>query len=458
MTLGILSPLAQAQPNLSPLDGGTTGGCFNQVPQNQGARLGAALVGLVFLLVGCPGPTTVKLGPIPRPPGVVAHVDGEVERSALALNGGALQLTFVKAGTEERIPATSISLIGPTLGAGSTRLGTGIAFSPLIPGSYQVRVSAPGYKTLVEGNMMLEPKQTLERKLELVPEGGTVSGRVLTGGSPVWGARVLLGDAWTFTGQDGTFSLSGAGGGAGTLKVRKGGFQGLDQSVTVSGATAAGDLSLTAKSGKRRVQLVNSAQLFTGGPYVADALNSLMTATAITTSGPGDVDVRLFASPKALPSAQEVAELASFVAGGGTLVVTGEWGGFGDYDPEAVNARTRPFGLAVRPDLVRISGKQTASEWVSAAVNAAFPASRDVSGLALYTGSSIMASPMAAMIASTGAAGYRVQAVSTGEQTMAAAVPHGEGLVIVVGDTSAWVGSRLDEVGNRQFMLNLFGW
>src|SRR5690606_18558834 len=117
---------------------------------------------------------------------------------ALALNGATLTISLFKAGSEERLNGASLSLVGPTLGAAEIRLGTNATFGPLIPGSYRLRVSAPGYKTLVEGNITLDAKQALERKVELEPEGGTVTGRVVSGGAPVWGARVLLGDVWTF--------------------------------------------------------------------------------------------------------------------------------------------------------------------------------------------------------------------------------------------------------------------
>lgn len=421
----------------------------------------AAMLAGALLLTGCPGVPTVKLEPIPRPPGIVARVDAEVERTALALNGGTLNVSLVKAGTGERIANASYSLVGPTLGSGTIQRGTEISFSPLIPGAYQLRVSAPGYKTQVEGNITLEAKQTLDRTIELTPEGGTVTGTVTSGGQPVWGARVLLGDAWTFTGQDGSFSLSGVGAGAGTLKVRKGGFAGRDHGVTVNGATAIGELGLV-KSGDRTVAIVNPNDPFGGGvSTVGSELSGLMNALDAAGDGlakagsVGAATVRLLVSPKATV---DVGAYQGFVSQGGTLIVTGEWGGFGDYDPEAINALVRSFGLAVRPDLVRVSGQQTQRERVVATVNAMLPTSQGAGNVTLFTGCSVMASPMATAIASSGANGYRVQAASAGDQTLAAAVPYGEGLVVVVGDTSAWAGSHLTEAGNRQFMLNLFGW
>lgn len=415
---------------------------------------------LALLLVGCPGIPTVKLQPIPRPPGVVAQVEADVERTALALNGAMLTLSIVKAGTEERLTNVTVSLVGPTLGAATIERGNAVSFTPLIPGSYQLRVSAPGYKTLVEGNITLESKQTLERKIELEPEGGTITGRVLSGGQAVWGARVRLGDVWAFTEKDGSFTISGAGAGAGTLSVRKGGYAGHDQAVTVKGATSVGDLNLGALGGKRAVMLVNASESFGGGvKTVGSELMALRDAVSATstlswTGTPAEANVRIYASPKV---AGDVAELQGFVSGGGTLVITGEWGGFGDYDSAAVNAMARPFGLAVRPDLVRMAG-QAQSEWITASPNPAMAPSQGVSALKLYTSASVMALPMAVKLAGTGANGYRVQAVNNGDQTLAAAVPYGDGLVVLVGDTSAWTGTHLGEGGNRQFMLNLFGW
>lgn len=409
-----------------------------------------------LLLAGCPGPQPAKLEPITRPPGVSARVDAEVEQTAMALGGGTLLVSVVKADTREPILGATVSLIGPTLGSVVIDKRVSASFSPLIPGTYQVRASAPGYVVAVEGNMKLEAKQVLEREIVLKPVTGTVSGRVLSNGTPVWGARVLLGDVWTFTGQDGGFSLEGAG--SGTLSVRKGGLEPLNRDVALNGEVRLGDLGLAPAAGKRRVRLMNPLQAF-GAGSVATALDGLMNAVSLQaglerTETPGQEAVRLLASPKA---AVDAAEYQQFVASGGTLVVTGEWGGFGDYDPAALNALTRPFGLAVRPDLVRIAG-QANSEMLAAALNPVLRPSQGVDALKLYTASSLVSLPPAVTLADSGASGYRVQAMATGAQTLAAAIPHGDGLVVLVGDTSAWTTSHLGEAGNKQFMLNLFGW
>src|SRR5690606_19626110 len=119
---------------------------------------------------------------------------------------------------------------------------------------------------------------------------------------------------------------------------------------------------------------------------------------------------------------------------------------------------TRPFGLAVRPDLVRIAGQSSASESLAAALNPAMWPSQGLSTLQLFSAASILSLSPAVTLADSGASGYRVQALATGSQTLAAAVAYGEGLVVLVGDTSAWTASHLKEAGNQQFMLNLFGW
>jgi len=86
-------------------------------------------------------------------------------------------------------------------------------------------------------------------------------------------------------------------------------------------------------------------------------------------------------------------------------------------------------------------------------------------GIELFESCSLLAPAPAVPLASTGSGGFRVTALLSGDFVLAAARPYGRGMVVAVGDTSAWAtpgtqgsGSNLDVPDNRAFILDLFRW
>ncbi len=430
----------------------------------------------MLLLAGCPSP--VNLAPAKRPPDFVAHkvVDpstGLVFEAGEAIAGGRLTIKLLKAGTGERVADAKVTVIGPTLASGTSAANLDLSLQPLEPGTYHVRVEAPGYVTVSSAPITLSTQTSTTVSYELAPAGGEITGRALdASGNPLPGAWVSHGDSYAFADATGAFRLTGVPTGTQEIAVAKTGYtpSAVSAAVTASGA-ALGDVRLTSRP--RTVYLENAGQAF-GNSTVGNSLSALMTA--LTNNGftlqaqQSDPTIRVVASPTSAAIGDAAARsesLRSFVAAGGKLVLLGEWGGFLNYNPDTLNRLAEPFGLAFNPDLVRLSGSSNPG-WIHLpGVAPALPAVSPVpNGIQLFDSCSLLAPAPAVPLASTGAGGFRVSAVMNGDFRVAAARPYGRGLVVAVGDTSAWANpatrgagsSNLAEASNEAFILDLFRW
>lgn len=434
-----------------------------------------ALLCLV-LLSGCwSGP--VSLDPLKRAPDFIAHKvldpsTGAVFEDGAAIGGGHLTIRTVKA-SGERLAGAQVALLGFTPAGGTTFDTLDLTLEPLLAGTYSVRVSAPGYATQLHPGVMVDPANPAVLTCTMEPSGGDVLGRVLDSSqSPVAGAWVSAGESVAFSGSDGRFRLSGVSVGAQTLAVGKAGLRDLRAGMTVGAAeTNLGDLAMT--PGTRVVSFENPTQAF-AGQTIGVALSSLRAAIEAdgftVQNGASTADIRVVASPTQgwLGDAAARAEsLRTFVASGGKLILMGEWGGCSDYSPGALNRLAQPFGMSFNPDLLRLPGS-TPTEWLRlTGLSGVLPAVTSMpNGLQLFEACSIFAPGPAVAILGVGESGYRVASILTGNFTVAAARPYGRGLVIALGDTSAWItpGTRnahadnLEEASNRAFILNVFRW
>lgn len=110
----------------------------------------------------------------------------------------------------------------------------------LLPGTYRLRVEAPGYVAAEQRVTVLEGTRAQAVRLELA-RGAKVAGTVRDGyGQRVAGARVWLGEAETRTDSDGNFRMSDVPTGAGTLRAERD-----DESGSVALTLSPGDETLT---------------------------------------------------------------------------------------------------------------------------------------------------------------------------------------------------------------------
>ncbi len=452
------------------------------------ARLVPLSALVVLTATGCPWPWAPNPEPSPtptQPPAATptpapTGLDREVFVSGTAIVNGILTIKTVKAGTQEALAGCTISLSGPTPARGVTNGTQDMRFDPLEAGTYAVQVAAPGYATRVIEGVGINPATPAAVTVELTPQAGRALGRVTTqGGQAIAGARVSSGGAVAYTGADGTYALEGLTPGSSTLTIAKTGYAPATTAVSVNGQDAAvGDVALANQGLVVAFENPNQTyDVLSGGATrsVATALAPLRTALAAAgftvqddASSPA---IRVVVCPTAeFASQSTIDRLKTFVAGGGKLVLLGEWGGALRYNPEALNKLATPFGLAFNPDLVRSSQHAGQSGWVRVpGISGPMPAVDAMpQGITLFEASSIFLLPSAQGIAYAGSGGYRVAAVGSDGPCMAAARSYGAGMVVAVGDTSAWTAGsitgsshddgNLGETNNRQFMLNLFRW
>lgn len=458
-------------------------------------RLAPRLVPLACTLVmltatGCPWPwgtssnpsssPTPSKSPEPTPSPVPAAPNREVFVSGTAIVNGILTVKAVRAGNQERLADCTVSLSGPTPAWGITKQTEDLNLDPLEAGTYTVQVSAPGFATRLFPNVAINPNATTTLTAELTPQAGRAVGRVLDqGGGAIAGARVSSGPCIAFTDSDGSYALAGLSPGTSTLTIAKTGYAATTRSVDVNGQdSTVSDVTLAGQA--RVVAFENPNQTFdsvSGGATrsVAAALEPLRAALGaagftVQDDAPTPA-IRVVVCPTDdFASPATVDRLRSFVAAGGKLILLGEWGGALRYNPEALNRIATPLGVAFQPDLVRSSQNAGQPGWVkvSGTVGSMPLVDAMPQGITLFEAGSIFVLPPAQGIAYAGSGGYRIAAVGASGPCVAVARSYGAGMVVGIGDTSAWTAGsitgtphdngNLGETNNREFMLNLFRW
>jgi hypothetical protein len=446
-----------------------------------------AAIALTSTLAGCPSNPTTSGSPTPTPtasptpttptptPTAAPTSTAQVFKSGTAIVNGTLTVA-VKKPDGTPLDGATVTLAGPTAGWGTTAGGTSLAFNPIEGGTYSILVSAPGYVTQAVNTVTVDPKATNTQTVTMSAQAGRALGRVLDGnGNPVAGVRVTSGNCGTTTDSTGHYTLSGLPSGASTVAIARTSFVPTTTSVTLSGSDATlADVRLTSASASPSFEFENVGQSY-GGTTVGTAFQPLISALQAAgftyQATPSTASIRIVASPtSASVSDAQVEALRQFVWNGGKLILIGEWGGSFDYTPEALNRLARPYGLAFNPDLVRSPGNAVHPEWLSIpSFNPVFPQPTPVAnGIELFAGCSLFVPPPAVGFAFAGSDGYRIQTDFTTGPCLAAVRVYGQGMVIGLGDSSAWTAGNitgkglgngnLGEADNQKFMLDLFSW
>ncbi|MBS2021560.1 MAG: carboxypeptidase regulatory-like domain-containing protein [Deltaproteobacteria bacterium] len=153
----------------------------------------------------------------------------------------------------------TVTLAGASPGATATDASGGYSFTGLAPGTYFVTAaSADSLEAAVYVKVDVAKDQSVTAPALALSPAGSVSGKVLLGGSDNAGAQVaVLGTTLSATSKtDGSFSLSGVPAGAARLVLSHAGFGAAAVDVTITrGHTAdAGSTTLTALSGSALIQ------------------------------------------------------------------------------------------------------------------------------------------------------------------------------------------------------------
>lgn len=419
---------------------------------------------LALLLVGCWG-GPLELKAVDRAGSLVPHVvigpsSGQVPEQGEAIGGGRLTVRAIAADTGARIMGATVAIAGPTPAYATSVASGDAAFQPLTKGTYRVWVSAPGRATMVQPDVPVDPHAPATVTVSL-PPGGTLTGTVTDAqGTALPHARVSAGEAVAFADAQGAFTLTGVPLGTQTVIAARTGYAVALRTLTVTSTTAVGALALGA--GSRIVTFENAAQSYSASQSVWSALTTARAALSqagyTVASGAIEVaDVRVVVAPG--PTAyQDLAaaatRLAAFVTAGGKLVLLAEWGGHEDSSPVVLDTLARPYGIACGGDLVRASAGASDPLAVTLAGPLPGPLTQP---LRLYGAASIFATPPSLVLGSTGAQGYRIAGLTTGDWPVIATRAMGRGQVVAIGDTSAFTDAHLSEAGNLAAWLALIG-
>ncbi len=421
----------------------------------------AALAG-VLLLAGCPPAespislddpvarpgttkpdTTSNTGPVSGSPGTTTQSNpGEVYPL-----GGSRILVRVRDDGGAPVAGAQISVVGPGLGFGVSGATGDAEIGPLPLGTFEVRVQAEGKAVFTGSVQLAAPRTRADITAHLALASRTLAGHVQDGaGKAIPCARVALGKAWTVTDAAGDYSLSASE--AGDATVVKTGYQ--------PAATGGGSVALAGAATK--VSFENDPLGTAAGTAFSKLRDAIgqMGWTAVDRD-PG-AQIRVWAAPAGVSDAQ-AQDAATFVAGGGKLIVLAEWGGASGYSPAAANRLLLPLGVQVASDLIRVpSSTLGRPEWFSPVVAQGTPAAQGAPAVALLGAASVQAAAPSMRMLSVPADGYRVQATADAGPAVGAVRQIATGLAVVLGDTSAWLDADIGRQDNLNFIRNMLAW
>ncbi len=407
-----------------------------------GKRLvGLRLVALplaALLVTGCPHAKV--LGPQTSPPAPPSGGSGTVTSQVqalpkIAVDGPILLASVTSAADHSSIEDAAVSLLGPCITGGYSSPAGALEIGPLATGSFAIRAQASGYLPWTGTIDLPQPRATQSLAIELERAPRVIKGTILApSGHPLADARVQIGQSWTLSDSSGEYAIEAPS--AGTVEIAKAGY---------SPATSAGG-PVTLSPAPERLDFAN---LPFGQPLGSEfsQLEALLSSDGwVVGQGLADPTVELWASPQVVHSA-DVQAAQGFVQGGGKLVVLGEWGGSGDYAPGAADRLLLPFGVEMDADLLRDPGSQLGRpEWIAAQAGGLVPQGT----VDMFGAASVFAAPPEEGLAYAPQATFKVQDLS--EIPVAAVRQVGLGLVVAVGDASAFTDPYLAKAANAAFI------
>lgn len=427
------------------------------------AHLWLLALGSVFLLAGCPtdaapggsplvsgsspgalppsGGGSISAGSSPRP-GRTAEDIGATTNGTLA--GAQLRVVAKDPTSGGAIAGAQVSIHGPGLAFGITSGSGEIVLGPVPLGTYELRVAAAGKVPFIRQVSLTVVRSRSTQQADLAPASRTLRGRVLDAqGAPVPGARIALGTAWAMSDADGTYTL--AAGADGAAEVRKTGYEPAN--------TSGGDIRLTRAA--TRISFESGAFGQAAGAAFATLRQALSQAGMQIADGDASAQIRVWAAPAEVSDSQ-ARDATTFVTNGGKLVVLGDWAGASRYSPEAANKLLLPLGASIDANLVRVAGSTLGRlEWFTPTVATGTPAGAGT--IQMLGASTVQAAGPAIRFLDVPQDGYRVQG-SSDPGSVGVARQVGSGLLVVLGDASAWLDPDIGRADNLSFIRNVLLW
>lgn len=286
------------------------------------------------------------------------------------------------------------------------------------------------------------------------PSTTTLSGQVIDHlGKPLPQAAVSGAAGTVLTDDRGRFRLPAEGAGHATIAAS--GFQSVSQWVKPEATIQLRPRSI------RRLVIDLSREPLDGLGSLFDGLSSLWRQTGFRVElsdrfpDLSEVEVLVVAAPRWVYAEGQREAIARFVQSGGKLVLLGEWGGFGGYDPDGFNQLAEIFGIRFNHDLIRgpEGSHVQVRHWSD------HPIAHSMGRISLWGATSLAVQSPAEAIAF--ADGFRV--AQSERPAVVAVALYGAGRVIAVGDSSLWTGVTdgtmpLLEADNRQWAQTVVTW
>lgn len=319
-------------------------------------------------------------------------------------------------------------------------------------------------QSIIQLGVALQPAQVI---------AGTIQDAT---GIPLPGAVVFDGKDSHLTDAKGQFSLVRTEIGTLNLSISKQGYDNQSQTINLvnSQNLVIDPITLTAKTTplnvlfdgtKRPLSQTNGLNLLsTLSQSLKDQGFTVQTATTPTLPSLDTIDILVIPSPSLTYSDSEINQIINFVKAGKKLIVSGEWGGFGGFNIDAVNKILLPFSIKMGGDTLR----ETNNGFLTISQFAPHTITSSLKTLKLYQSSSVeVLNPNnhSTILARTGKNGFKI-ANTVGAFGVLATILHNTGKVIAVGDTSLWLDAdsdgngvkNINESDNLKLALQIFKW
>lgn len=185
-----------------------------------------------------------------------------------------------------------------------------------------------------------------------------------------------------------------------------------------------------------------------------------------------DIDTILIISPSKDYSDVDINRLSNFIALGKKVFIGGEWGGYGSFSATAVNKLLKDANLKIDEDVIKETSQSNydqSDEQLLISDVISHPISNGVSDLAFYSSASVnlinTQNTKSKIIASSSLLSFAVKA-NTYKSGVVAVSELGAGKIAVSGDSSFLLDSdsnsngisNIDELNNKNLILNILKW